>query len=366
MAIIPNTNVNLATNVRDVLNTAGASVGNDATAYFSSSVIKAWWSKYKPTKYANQPFLDDDRRWQGENGLCGFKSGSVKFNDTSALISAYRSGATFIYEAPSGTANAPMRLGDFRGYYTDAKSPIWSFTISGQIYANNASSSCSFTILGNGDINTTYNIRMSDLLSNETTTLAQYYFGVIITDNNGSVKLTKKGGTAIGTSSSFTTSVSVTKSELSGAGSYIAYPCFISPDSKTYIACPISSIPFKVLNSANEGQVGWADGSGSLSMAVNGAITFGGQLLYSKSYGGNTVLVQPYVMQSSGTRVNIGSSISITLPTTSSDRGTYNFSTSSRNYANKSGDVYWLEVAYGENYADKNYLNLGQLSVEPL
>lgn len=366
MAVVPNTNVNLATNVRDVLNGAGASVGNEVKAYFSSSVIKAWWSKFKPTIYPNADFLDDDRRWQGYNGLCGFTRGSVVFNDTSALVTAYKNGAVFVYDCPQGTASEPMRLGDFRGYYTDAKPPILSFTISGQMAANNSASSSTFTILGNGDINPTYNLRMSDILSNEVTSLASYYFGVIIVNSSGAIKLTKKSSSTIGTAANFTKSVTVTMSELGLAGKYTAYPCFIDPTGKKFIACPISSIPFKIINSANEGQVGWVEGSGSVRLQA-GAIYFAGQLIYAKSFGGNNVMVQPYVMQSNGTRVNIGSSITITLPTTSSDRGTYNFSTSSKNYANKSGDIYWLQVSYGNNYADKNYLNLGALlSPEPL
>ena len=48
MAVVPNSKVNLATNIRDVLNGAGGSVTNDVLTFFTESAKINKWAKYKP------------------------------------------------------------------------------------------------------------------------------------------------------------------------------------------------------------------------------------------------------------------------------------------------------------------------------
>lgn len=227
MAIIPDSNVNLASNVRDVLNGAGGSVGNGLTSFFTAAAKINKWAKFKPTIYYNQPFLDDDRRWKGDNQLCGFTEGSVLFNDTQALVDAHKSGNTFVYVIPSGGTAEPMRLGDFRLYKTDAKSPIWSFEYTGQMATNSPSSSSTFRVLGNGDIDDNYNLKLSDL-SPSGNAISGWYFGIIITDSSNTVKNIVQSASGIGIAKNFEATVTVTASQFI-AGKYKAYPCFVNP-----------------------------------------------------------------------------------------------------------------------------------------
>lgn len=50
--IIPNTDVNLATEVRDVLSDAGGVVNNNLVSFFTPDANINKWSKYKPVKYS--------------------------------------------------------------------------------------------------------------------------------------------------------------------------------------------------------------------------------------------------------------------------------------------------------------------------
>lgn len=351
MAVIPDSNVNLATNVRDVLNGAGGSVGNSLTSFFSTAAKINKWAKYKPTIYYNQPFLDDDRRWKGENGLCGFTSSSIVFNDTSALVSAFRNNATFVYDIPSGGTSEPMRLGDFRLYKTDAKSPIWSFDYTGQMATNNPSSSSTFTLLGNGDIDENYNLKMSDLAISSTS-LSSYYFGVVFADTSGNVVLTSKSSSVIGTSKSFNPSVTVTASQFN-AGKYMAYPCFIDATERTFVACPIGAISFEVVVSVDANMLGWMSGTGYWSMTNR--FNYKGQLAYSSSYEGTTVYI---ALQVNGVDVS-GENVTLVADSQSSD-GKRKYMTYTRSIIRSIGanEEYRLRVGYGTNMANDAYLNL--------
>ena len=45
--IIPNTKINLATNIRNVLNNAGGTVSNKTSSFFTPAAKINKWSKYK-------------------------------------------------------------------------------------------------------------------------------------------------------------------------------------------------------------------------------------------------------------------------------------------------------------------------------
>ena len=62
MAVIPNTNVNLATNVRDVLNAAGGSVTNDLRSFFKNAAKIDMWALFKPLVFF-APFTDNYPLW---------------------------------------------------------------------------------------------------------------------------------------------------------------------------------------------------------------------------------------------------------------------------------------------------------------
>ena len=120
MAEIPNSNVNLATNIRDVLNAAGGSITNDVITFFQSGANPTIWAQFKPTKYTAD-FLDNDNRWLGYNGYCGINIPHA--NGSSGLDSIYNS--SWSWDRPTGGSTYPYRLGDWRGYNTEAKTQLF-------------------------------------------------------------------------------------------------------------------------------------------------------------------------------------------------------------------------------------------------
>lgn len=114
MAIVPNTNVNLATNVRDILNAAGGSVNNDLTTFFKAAAKINKFAKHKPIAY-NQLFDITDAQIRNSRG------GLTIASPTYAGIAA---SSPWTHVLPAGGASQPFRLGDFKGYQTDAKSCV--------------------------------------------------------------------------------------------------------------------------------------------------------------------------------------------------------------------------------------------------
>lgn len=139
MATVPDSNINLATNIRDVLNAAGGSVTNETITFFSTSAELNKWARYKPESYKKNFDLTEDERNTNRYGLALSSAGSlfgsgVKPTTGNIDISEDYNGflyklckgtlGQFEYILPSGTANSPYRLGDFRGYNSDAVNPL--------------------------------------------------------------------------------------------------------------------------------------------------------------------------------------------------------------------------------------------------
>lgn len=363
MATLPSTSLTGAA-IRDNINSFGGSADNDWLNFFQANDVNKW-SKYKPVIYPAAHPDDSTNWWKASDGCCGFVKSSIVFSDTSALVSAYRNGAAFAYQPPTGGSNAPYRGGDWRRYNKDALAPIWSFEIGGgQLAANNSSSSSTFTILGNGDIDTNTNLRMSDILFDGTTAVESLRFGIIITDNSGNIKLTKSTSTAIGSAANFTQSITVTAGELAGAGNYIAYPMFIDPTGKKYVACPIGAVSFKVVTSVDAEKFSWMVGTGFATLGTK--FTVGAQIGYSKSFGGvaNIAVITPQVMRSSGEIVNLAASETISVPAVTTEIGYYTYSRTLSLPAIQPGDTYRLYMIYGSNYANTDIINLPTPTVE--
>ena len=135
MAMIANSDVSVAT-LRDVLNAAGGSVSNDATSFFTANAKINWASKHKPVIYAKNFCQDlrigdsdyDETWWLGTSQLCGLLF--IPLGSIAELPSAYDGDMNgWTYPLPTGGANAPMRLGDFCHYDTDAKPPMYNFEV---------------------------------------------------------------------------------------------------------------------------------------------------------------------------------------------------------------------------------------------
>ena len=69
MAVIPNSNVNLATNIRDVLNAAGGSVSNDTLSFFATSAKINKWAFYKPESFKKDFNLTETDRYNNNHGF---------------------------------------------------------------------------------------------------------------------------------------------------------------------------------------------------------------------------------------------------------------------------------------------------------
>lgn len=127
MAVIPESNVNLVANIAHVLNGAGGSVNqNEPLTYFKPSANINMWSKYKPVPLTAD-FPDyNGTWWKGNSGNCGinitqYNSMDEVYNATTGTLNGWS------YTLPSGGSDEPFRLGDFRGYSTDATPPFKAF-----------------------------------------------------------------------------------------------------------------------------------------------------------------------------------------------------------------------------------------------
>lgn len=330
MAVIPNTNVNLATNVRDVLNSAGGSVGNALTSFFSASAKLNKWAKYKPVIYYNQSFLDDDRRWKGGDGLCGFTRESIVFNSVNDLVTAYKNGATFVYDIPSGGVAEPMRLGDFRGYCTDAQAPIWDFYINGAFTSSGANTETIDCELVTNSPDTSIELLLSDFAPSGSN-VADWYFGAVFELNTGTL-VTKSSTTKIGSSSSLSAEArifSVSKSDLGTFASFKAYPCLCQYSDNNHglvMALPCAAAGGEFSSGGVSGSiqqtvpsVGWV---GNTYAYRNTFMSFRGVLGYPKSLEGTKVSITINAIKS-GTITRTYGDENFTLSKTSQNGDTY-------------------------------------------
>lgn len=251
--IIPNTNINLATNIRDVLNNAGGTVGNDVSSFFTTAAKINPYSKRKPVPLAVnfcQDFDDTEPHyykdwWKGSDGYCGFIPCQVSsFKNIPSYMDGDMNG--WSYQLPVGGSKTPMRLGDFRGYSSEADPMVSGFTVpsivSNQFSSNVVTGTCMYTF--ESDTNLTF----ADFPN-----LKDYYFGMYIVQENGSQYRYKTTTIPLEQGAC---SVSISSYGLP-TGKWTAYP-FISEaiqDGNTQVASVYYTIPgndpatFTVVNS---------------------------------------------------------------------------------------------------------------------
>ena len=129
MAIVPNTDVNLAGNIRDVLNAAGGSVTNEVITFFQTRANINKWAKYKPVRHTKKFDLTDGEFQDARYGLNIPQAGNSNFGGN----------RIWTYELPAGGEYQPFRLSDFKSYYTDAVPPV-TVSFPSNIYVNNDNS----------------------------------------------------------------------------------------------------------------------------------------------------------------------------------------------------------------------------------
>lgn len=180
--IIPNTDVNLATEVRDVLNTNGGSVSNDITTFFKQSANINKWAKFKPESFEIDFDLDENMRFENNYG---FDLRSIGIGaPVSELFENAQNNNNWIYVLPTGGKESPFRLGDFRLYNSNAIPPFDYRHLSKSAQTQNGTANVSQRI----DINNTVDseIKIEDLAAFENLqgTVGTHYF-IISRKENG-------------------------------------------------------------------------------------------------------------------------------------------------------------------------------------
>lgn len=223
MAVIPNKNVNLATNVRDVLSGAGGSVSNDTTSFFKPAAKINHWSKHKPLSMTVNFCQDFDSSradydadwWKGEDDFCGFKPKSIA--STTQLLTLVKGDLNgWEYVLPSGGANSPYRLGDFAGYDSDAQPMIQAFYVPAEVSIRQTTgiSATAFIPTKNNR-----SITLSDLSA-----IGNYYPAVYMTLEGSSETRTAKGTSSL-SSGGFNINIGVgTNTGLNRTGNWTVYP----------------------------------------------------------------------------------------------------------------------------------------------
>lgn len=180
--IIPNTDVNLATEVRDVLNDAGGKVNDDITTFFKKDANINKWAYNKPfdtSMLAKEVLFDanaEDRRAANH----GFDQSSFFGQAISGLMNYAKDGKLWDYILPKGGLRSPLRLGDFRGYNTDAPVPYVNKHAAGEYFSSSNEYNISFRFIK--DLNAEIEINDFTVLQSIFDNGGQYF---IVAEKNG-------------------------------------------------------------------------------------------------------------------------------------------------------------------------------------
>ena len=138
MAVIKDNNINLSTDIGQVLNAAGGSVNqNQPVTYFSESAKINKYSKYKPVRHINLFRLNDDLYKEANYGyripdpvnlnayVNGVRGTSIPSQWAKPDNASYEIQHGWYYQLPTGGDSQPYRLSDFIGYKTDARKSLF-------------------------------------------------------------------------------------------------------------------------------------------------------------------------------------------------------------------------------------------------
>lgn len=175
---IPSTQVKLV-DIRDTINAFGGSASDNLTSFFQENDMNMW-AKYKFTIVPDRDFIDDDKRWQGGDGMCGLNI--PQYASPSQMRTALVSGdAAWSYKPPQGGVKQPMRLGDARHYTYKAVNPIGAMAGSYILSANYEFDINIEIVVQSSD----YNLTLSDIAINGVK-LNNMYMGVYLKPVSGS------------------------------------------------------------------------------------------------------------------------------------------------------------------------------------
>ena len=200
--------------IDDVKNILGEP-SNDLGTLCKSSKINIW-AKYKPTVYPS-PFPDD--WYKAKDGNYGLnitvENAKSNWTDLVAEYSKTNNGYGNMYNRPTGEANAPYRLGDFRGYFQEANPEVNDY-LGVNVFVRESD---------NNQLLVDYNFVSVDgdqISYFDFAAFKDKYFGYIITNKSKTNLMYITTASTIGT---FT--VPLPKNALQ-VGDYLAFPMFCS------------------------------------------------------------------------------------------------------------------------------------------
>ena len=185
MATIKESDILLPEDIGEVLRDSGVAVDiNKPWTFFSSDLNM--WSKKKPVVKATM-FIPmstwKSTGWKGDDGKCGLTIPT--YTSPASLRSAMANGsAGWSYTPPNGTSAQRRRLGDFRGYYTEAVNPVGG--MAGSYILRSTTTGYEFDIDIEIVVQTSdYNLTLGDISVNGVK-LTDMYMGVYLLPTSGS------------------------------------------------------------------------------------------------------------------------------------------------------------------------------------
>ena len=191
--------------IDDVKSILGES-SNDLATLCKSSKINMW-AKYKPVD-SDSPFLNISTGWKGKRGDCNI---SYPKTNTITAVKDYYSQDNNGYSYR--TAQAPYRLGDFRGYNSLAATEYRDLQGTTPVAENDVSIAAAYNV-SSADSDW---ISMSDLLDNEAAGDV-FHFGVLLYNRSGTLRYFR------------TSDDNIVKFTSVVAGTYTVYPFMSSVD----------------------------------------------------------------------------------------------------------------------------------------
>lgn len=211
---VSNGKITAPVSIEDVKIVLGES-SNDLANLCKSSKINMW-AKYKPTCY---PSLFPDDWYKAKDGNYGLnitvENGKSNWKDLIGEYSKANNGYGNLYNRPTGGANAPYRLGDFRGYFRNANPEVSDYLTTSAFVRESDTNQ----LLVN------YNpvsVDGSEISYFEFDVFKDKYFGYIITDKSKTHLMYITTASTVG---SFT--IPLPKNALQ-VGDYLAFPMFCS------------------------------------------------------------------------------------------------------------------------------------------
>ena len=194
MAQIPSTSVSMDT-IKSTLTSYGGSVSNDLLSFFTSGAKINIWSKWKPI-IIPADFVDSEASMKSYNW-------GISIPSTYDLNAAYNGSSLsdWKHTLPTGGANAPYRIGDFRNYRPDATSPFHEIsldrttaiageTVTAILYCRMFNTSNENGMLGLNDLGTLSGCQAIFIKKSPSGALSTVLSSGTIADNHGSISAT--------------------------------------------------------------------------------------------------------------------------------------------------------------------------------